>query len=38
MGDGSFDNIPDLVDTLVESLLPLQQGFAWSSLERRITS
>ena len=24
MGYGSFDNIPDLVDTLVESLLPVQ--------------
>ena len=36
MGYGSFDHIPDLVDTLVESPLPLQQGFAWSSLERCI--
>ena len=37
MGYGSFDNIADLVDTLVESPLPLQQGFTRSSLERRIT-
>ena len=34
MGYGSFDNIPDLVDPFVESLLPLQQGSAGSSLER----
>ena len=36
MSYGSFDNIADLVDTLVESPLPLQQGFTWSSLERCI--
>ena len=33
VGYGSFDNIADLVDPFVESPLPLQQGFAWSSLE-----
>ena len=33
MGYGSFDNIADLVDSFVESLLPLQQGFAWSFLK-----
>mgnify|MGYP000849962824 CR=1 FL=1 len=38
MSYGPFDNIPDLVDPLVESPLPLQQGFTRSSLERCITS
>ena len=38
MGYGSLDNIPDLVDPLVESFLPLQQGFPGSSLKKRITS
>ena len=36
VGYGSLYNIADLVDTLVESFLPFQQGFAWSSLERCI--
>ena len=36
MSYGSLDNIADLVDTLVESFLPLQQGFTRSSLERCI--
>ena len=36
MGYGSFDHIADLVDPFVESFLPLQQGFAWSFLERCI--
>ena len=36
MGYGSLDNIPDLVDSFVESPLPLQQGFTRSSLERCI--
>ena len=34
VGYGSFDNIADLVDSFVESPLPLQQGSAGSSLER----
>ena len=38
MGYGSFDNIPDLVDSFVESFLSLQQGFPWSSLERCVAS
>jgi len=38
MSYGSFDNIADLVDTLVESPLPLQQGSAWSFFERCVTS
>ena len=38
MGYGSFDHIADLVDPFVESFLPLQQGFPWSSLERRVAS
>ena len=37
VGYGSFDNIPDLVDSFVESPLPLQQGFTRSSLERCVT-
>ena len=38
MSYGSFDNIADLVDTFVESPLPLQQGFTWSSLEGCVAS
>ena len=34
VGYGSFDNIPDLVDSLVESFLPLQQRSAGSSFKR----
>jgi len=33
VGYGSFDNIPDLADPLVESFLPLQQRFPRSSLQ-----
>ena len=38
MSYGSFNNIADLVDTLVESFLPLQQGSAGSSLEGCVAS